>query len=237
MWAAADDVRPMTVVEDLLTLLRRNDRSVLAHGVVVLEVEGREHLIEMRNEMDISAREGAQRVLAFTMGLQSQCILYGLFRRSILTQGIFSNRYGQEYLLCLQLCLLGTFEYLAKPMIIYRERRPVPNVNPMYNDLPITIVNLINDRGLRKWKCWTVLVVGSYYLLRVSGVSVRERAKATLTHVKNFCWLYRRLLAKEIVFQLFGPISWLSVRMWCLARRWEISFAVARKIRGAFLGA
>jgi glycosyltransferase involved in cell wall biosynthesis len=231
MWAAADDIKPLTAVDRLLQALLRNKGAVLAHGIVLLKVPGREDLVTIPNEMDVSGPDAAKRVQAFTRGLASQCIVYGLFRRSALTSGIFSKCYGQEYLLCLQMCLLGSFEYVKTPMIIYSVRRADFSANPMYTELPITLMDLLTDCGLRRWKCWTTLFIGSYYLAKMGGIKWRERARAVGAHVITFGRLYRAYLGKEIIFQLFVPISWVSFSIWHLASRWNASSLLARKLK------
>jgi glycosyltransferase involved in cell wall biosynthesis len=231
MWAAVDDIRPSTAVEKCLDALLRNDRAVMAHGAVVVEAEGREDLLEITNEVHLAAMEAAERIRAFTQDIKHNAILYSLYRRGALTKGVLGSCYGQDYLLCLQMCLLGPVEYIRTPMIVCRERKPVPSSDPMYVDVPITIMNLLTDSGLRRWKCWTVLTMGCYYLMRIRSASLTERMGAATAHVLAFSRRYRAQLAKEAVFQLFAPVAWLSLLVWRLARQWSLSLRLARKLQ------
>ena len=231
MWAAVDDIRPPNVVESFLEALLTNDRAVMAHGVVLVKATEQDAPIEITNEVYASDTKAVRRVRRFTDGITSQCILYGLYRRSALAKGTFPNSYAQEYLLCLQMCLLGPLEYVPTPMIIYRIRKPIPPPNPMYAEEPITLMNLLTISRMKRQKCWTVLILGCYYLMKMRGISVIQRVGATAVHVSAFCVRYRALLGKEVVFQLFAPASWLSVLVWHLARRWPFSMRVARKVQ------
>jgi glycosyltransferase involved in cell wall biosynthesis len=238
MWAAADDIKPVAVVENLLKALHKNKAAVLAHGPILLKLKGRNDLVEIRNEMDISGSDAAERIRVFTRGISSQCMLYGLFRKASLSKGIFSSySYGQEYLLCLQMCLLGCIEYVNTPIVIYSSRSCVPCDNPMYMEIPTTAMNLLTANGMFRWKCWSVLAFGSYYLATRDDVNWRDRARAIGAHVKTFTRVYRGRLGKEIVFQLFAPVSWFAVLMWRLAIRWKMSYSVTRKIKARFRAA
>lgn len=232
MWACVDDVRPPTAAQDCLEALLPNDRAVMAYGPILLRVEEGEDLIEVANEMHMSDLDVGARIRTFTQSLTLQGIIYGLYKRDALAQGVFPACYGQEYLFCLQMCLLGSLEYVKTPMVIYRLRRPlIPPYNPMYAEVPITPTNLLQQGGLRRWKCWVVLLMGCYYLLRIRSVSVGQRGSAITAHVSNFSQRYRTRLAKEIVFQLFWPVSWLASLAWNVALQWSVPGRLARKLR------
>jgi GT2 family glycosyltransferase len=234
MWAAADDVRPKTAVEDCLAALLRNRTAVMAHGPVLIKANGREELIERTNEVCLSHLKTRQRITAFTKGIKHNGIIYGLHRRDALGKCVFGNTYGQDYLLCLQMCLLGPVEYVRNPIIVYSQRTTVPSDNPMYTETPLTLINLL-VRGGPKKKCWVVLILGCYYLLTIRGVPFSERLGGLAAHLCSFTVLYRSRLGKEIVFRLFAPVSWLSKRFWSLASRWEFSWSLGQKLKAVFL--
>jgi glycosyltransferase involved in cell wall biosynthesis len=231
MWAAADDIRPPRAVENCLEALLKDDRAVMAHGTILIKSKGREDLVKTPNELQISGLKARERIHAFTIGIKHNAMLYGLYRRCALASGTLGSCYGQDYLLTLQMSLLGTVKYVRPAMIISRERTPVPCDNPMYVDLPITVTNLLRDSGLRRRKCWTVLLMGCYYLSRMRGISLTERLGAVAAHVATFSRLYKSRLAKEVVFQLFEPLAWLGFSFWHLAQRSQWSLRLARKVQ------
>jgi hypothetical protein len=169
-----------------------------------------------------------QKLTHFTKTNIKKSILFGLYRRGALAKGTLGTCLGQDYLLCLQMCLLGPVEYVKTPMIIYQERWHVPTDNRMYPDRPLTLRGLL--RSSRR-KCWTVLLMGCYYLARIRGISLRQRVCGIAAHVFAFSRLYRVRLAKEVVFLLFTPARWLTSITWRLAHRWSLSLRLARKLQ------
>jgi hypothetical protein len=161
-------------------------------------------------------------------------IAYGLHRRDALGKCVFGNTYGQDYLLCLQMCLLGPLEYVRTPMIVYSERKTVPSNNPMYVETPITLFDLLRIGSMRR-KCLVVLILGCYYFLTIPGVAFSQRVGAVAAHVSSFSALYRSRLGKEIVFQVFAPIAWLSKICWSLASRWEFSWSLGQKLKAILI--
>jgi len=228
MWAAVDDVRPATAVQECVAALQRNSSAVMAHGLVLVKLEGQQDLVERANEVDLAERDVAGRVRAFTKGIRHYGMLYGLYRRGALAQGTLGTCLGQDYLLCLQMCLLGPVEYVKAPIIIYQERWHVPTDNLMYPDRPLTVRDLL--RSSRR-KCWTVLLMGCYYLARIRSVGLRQRVYGIAAHVFAFSRQYRGRLAKELVFLLFTPAQWLTSLTWRLAHRWSLSLRLARKLQ------
>jgi glycosyltransferase involved in cell wall biosynthesis len=234
MWAAADDVRPKTAVEDCLKALLGNKNAVMAHGPVLIKMNGREDLIERTNEVCLSDLSARKRISAFTKGIKHNGILYGLHKQDALAKCTLRDTYGHDYLLCLQMCLLGPFEYVRRPMIVYSERGLVPSDNPMYAEAPITLINLL-IRGGPKKKCWVVLTLGCYYLLKIRGLTFCERVGGVAAHSYSFSVLYRSRLVKEIMFRLFSPAAWLSKICWSLASRWEFSWSLGQKLKAILL--
>ena len=234
MWAAADDIRPPTMVEQYVQALLRNERAVMAHGIVLGQLEDREALHEYSNEILITALQAAERVRAFTSGLEHNGMLYGLYRREALVRGTLGSCLGQDYLLCLQMCLLGPLAYVKAPMIVLRERRATPSTGPMYEEVSVTGTALLKGSRVIRRKCWTVLLMGCYYLATLAGVPWTQRLSAVAAHVSTFSRRYRTRLAKEIVFQGFEPVVGLSIGVWRLAKRWPFTLCLARKIEAIF---
>ena len=235
MWAAIDDLKPLTAVEECVQALLHNDRAVMAHGIVLVCTLGGEGLVEYPNEVHATGTSAAARVREFTYGLRHNAMLYGLYRREALTQGRLGNHLGQDYLLCLQMCLLGAIEYVGTPMIIYRERQTIGSSNPMYSEASVTLSHLLTASRAHRRKCWTVLLLGCYYLATIGKVSGSERLKAIVAHAATFGPLYRSRFAKEILYQLFEPVVWLSVYVWRLARRTSVTLRLARKVQARLM--
>jgi glycosyltransferase involved in cell wall biosynthesis len=231
MWAAIDDLKPPDSVARCVQALLQNARAVMAHGNVLVCTAGGETLVEYRNEVHATSTSAAARVRRFTYGLRHNAMLYGLYRREALTQGRLGNHLGQDYLLCLQMCLLGAIEYVGTPIIIYRERQTIGSSSPMYKEAPVTLTHLLTASRVYRRKCWTVLLLGCYYLATIGKVPWSERLGAIAAHVTTFAPLHRSRFATEIVYQLFEPVVWLSVSMWRLARRWSVTFRLARKVQ------
>lgn len=215
IWAAVDDLKPPKAIEQCVNALSRNHRAVIAHGIVLVRAPGADELFEFPNVVQASDQNAAARIRRFARGIEHNAMIYGLYRLNVLKQATFGNHMGQDYLLCLQMCLLGEIEYVGVPMIIFSYRHPAPTKEPMYVDGAITLGTLFSANRLQRRKCWTVLIVGVYYLATRGDVSFGERLRAVWAHINSHCSLYRLRLAKELVFQLFQPIAWLTT----LARR------------------
>ena len=231
MWTAVDDYRPSTVIENCVNAILQGPRAVMAHGPILVKGEGNPALVPIANDMDLSSNDSEERIRTFTTQMTHNAMLYGLYRRNALIQGWMGSCYGQDYLVCLQMCLLGPVAYVKSPMMICHERKPVPNDNPMYAPVPITARNLLRVGGLPRRKCWVVLFKGCYYLWRIRSVSVNQRVRAIAVHVMTFSKRYRIKLAKEIVFQLFAPLAWVSTYSWRIAQRQSFSLRLARRVQ------
>ncbi len=231
MWASADDTRPPTALEKCLEALRKNTRAVMAHGVILVKRDDREVLRVVTNEADLSQTRAADRIATFTNKITYNMMLYGMYRRWALEKGTLTlHLRAQDYLLCLQMCLLGPVEYVSAPIIVYRETTSVPINNRMCDETPITLGNLLTIGGGKSKKCWTVLIGGCYYLATIRGVNWTERLEGIIAHVRNFGWLYRRRLAIETIFQLFLPFAWLNSALRRLIHRSPLCLRVARRL-------
>jgi Glycosyl transferase family 2 len=219
MWAAVDDVKPPAAVGDCLAALQRDERAVLAHGVVLVQIAGGNHPVEYPNDVRIADPRPAARIRAFIQGMTHNAILYGLYRREALQRVVLGHCMGQDYLLSLQMCVVGPFAHTHSPMVTYSERKTVASTGPMGPALPLTLRNLLRAGRVHRRKCWTVLLMGSYYLATVDGVTWPDRWRAVAAHALTFSRLYRSRLAKEVVFQSFEPVVWVGTALWRLARR------------------
>ena len=190
MWAAADDLRPPTAVEHCVQAILRNDRAVSAHGIILVRTADGKESAAHNNEIELTAPRVATRIRNFTYGLRHNAMIFCLHRRTALLQARLGNHTGQDYLLCLQMCLLGASEYAPVPVIIYQERGQVP---------------------------WS------------------ERWSAIGAHVTAFGSLYRSRFAREILYQLFEPVLWLSILVWRLARQSSVTLRLARKVQARMM--
>src|SRR5215471_17938376 len=156
-WASADDRKPPTAVEACVRVLQTQPAAVMAHGIVLVQSEGRDDLVPRANAVDLTMPDAATRIRAFTAGITHNAMVYGLYRLEALRQARFCYCLGQDYLLCLQMCLLGPVAYTPTSIIICAERKPQPSENPMYRIQPITLGNLLYTGGpMQRRKCWTV---------------------------------------------------------------------------------
>jgi hypothetical protein len=231
MWSAADDRKPLTAVTDCLRALQAQPAAVMAHGVILVQSPGRDDLVPIPNAMDLTMSDPAARIRAFTAGHTHNAMLYGLYRLEALRQVCLGQGLGHDYLLCLRMCMLGPVAYTPTPIVIYAERHPRPNDNPMYTPLPLTLGNLLCTGRLRRRKCWTVLLRGCSDLGHLQRVSWPRRWRGIWAHVMAFCRRYHYWLAREVIFQGCAPFAWLSLRAWCLAQRWTPTAALACRVR------
>lgn len=231
MWAAADDLKPPTAVEHCVQAILRNERAVTAHGIILVRTANGKESAEYPNEIHLTDTSAAARIRNFTYGLRQNAMFFCLHRRTALLQARLGSHVGQDYLLCLQMCLLGMIEYTPVPVIIYQERKQSPSTDLMYREVPVTLSHLLTANKIYRRKCWTVLILGCYYLATREQIPWSERLKAIAAHVTAFGSLYRSRFAKEILYQLFEPIAWLSVFVWRLARQSSVTLRLARKVQ------
>jgi glycosyltransferase involved in cell wall biosynthesis len=231
MWAAVDDLKPPTAVEECLAALRHDERAVLAHGIVRVQIPGGRTPVEYPNDVDMPEGPAAARVRAFIEGMFHNAILYGLYPRQALQRVVLGHCLGQDYLLTLQMCLVGSFAYVRAPIITYSERKTVASSSPMYTAIPLTLGNLLQAGKVHRRKCWIVLFMGTYFLATIDGVGWSDRWRAVATHVVTFYRVYHARLAREVVFQSFEPLAWLAGVAWRLGRRWGVVLRLKRKIQ------
>jgi glycosyltransferase involved in cell wall biosynthesis len=230
-WAAVDDRKLPTAVEACVRALQAQPAAVMVHGIVLVQSPGRDDLMPFTNAVDLAMPDAAARIRAFTAGITHNAIFYaGLYRLEALRQIRLSYGLGQDYLLCLQMCLLGPVAYTPTPTVIYAERKPQPHDNPMYTTPSITLGNVLCAGPVWRRKCWTMLLRGCYELARLQPVPRPTRWRSIRAHVTTFCQRHYDRLAREVVFQCCKPLAWLSLRAWRVAQRWTLTAALARKV-------
>jgi hypothetical protein len=180
----------------------------MAHGLVLVRTLETADLVAFPNTVHATDKKAASRIRSFTKGIQHNAMDYGLCRIKALKQANLGSHLGQDYLLCLQMCLLGEVTYVETPTIIVRERDFTPIGSPMYRERPLTIKNVFTGTGLFRWKCCAVLVLGNYYLATKGNLSLAERLDAIGAFTFTFCSRYRSRLAKEVIFLFFAPVAW-----------------------------
>lgn len=230
MWTGADDIRPPETVETCLAALIANNQAVMAHGPILIKVKGQKELIELANKMDLGHAAAAVRVEAFVNGMEHIAMEYGLYRKSAMRRAVYGNHYGQDFLLCLQMCLMGPIEYVRAPMIVYYEGEPVINADPVDSSiLKLSFASLLKPIAAVR-KAWIVLLRGIFYLLRLPGVSLKDRCAGALVYTKGFARRYRVRLAKEAVFFVFTPLSWLRILTYKLARPMAVRLGLIARL-------
>lgn len=231
MFASVDDTRPQNVIETCVNALMRNSRAVMAHGPIVFVFPDERPSVRVANPMDMDDLAQNDRVKLFARAINNGCMVYGLYRKEALARCFYPNTYAQEYVLLLQMTLLGPLVNIDQPMLLYRLRKTYLNTNPLYDEIDLTLANLLTAGPVPRVKCWTALLVGGFYLLRVDGVKMLDRVTAVIAHTVSFATVYKRRLAKEVVFQLFYPVSCLCSYTWAVCKKFHGTADIARKVK------
>jgi glycosyltransferase involved in cell wall biosynthesis len=223
MWTPVDDARAPSVIAELLGALVDNPDAVMGHGPVLLSLEPEGRIVEVTNAMDLSSRRVADRVRTFTSEVQHAAMLFGMYRRDAFAKAVFKQRMGHDYLLSLQMCLLGPVVYVPTPIITYRHRWGAVG-DPMPRGQRPSLKDLLFYRGVRRRKCWTSLLLGVFYLLKSPHVSRKDRVEAASTFARVFIAKYRRSLAAELVFLAFTPMSAVAMPFLPTGRRLKLAW-------------
>jgi glycosyltransferase involved in cell wall biosynthesis len=210
-WTASDDVRPPTAIQKCVEALERNPEAVMAHGPVLLAIDGQTELVPVSNTMDLTSRNASQRVRTFTRKMQQNAILYGLHRRETLCRlrSAVGSCYGQDYLFALKQSFAGPVEWVSTPMLVYCQKPNCSIENPMYDARPFRPRELLTYRGVRRNKGWTVLILGCHAILTCPARGIGERLKGVAAYALGFGSRHRRELANELLFLVFTPVAWL----------------------------
>ena len=224
MWTGCDDIRPPDAIRLLVDALIKNPQAVMAHGPIIAKKPGEfeEHI---SNVMDLSSADSGQRIRVLTRSMRHIAMQYGLSRLTKLRDAAFEypsfngpfGRYGDDYLICLQMCFLGPIEYVPHPMIVYR-MRTVPPDSPMGEDIPLTGNHLLHGTR-RMWKSWSVMSFGCYYLLRFRQIPISKRLGGILAHVFAFVGRYKRRLAQDFLVISSSTMAAIPLTILRLVRR------------------
>jgi hypothetical protein len=211
MWAAIDDLKSTTIVEETVRLLAANPSAVMAHGPIRVHGPTLSEPIEIAHDFDLRQPSAADRVRVFTENLLHNGMVFGLFRRDALLRAApYRQHVGHDYLMCLQMCVLGPIERVPSHLVSYLHRYGTIGT-PMYTREPITLRDLLIYRGVRRRKCWVTLLLGSLYILRARRVRLTDKVAAMVSHLGTFSTRYRRELCDEIPFLLCSPLRWLLI--------------------------
>jgi len=211
----------------------KNPQAVMAQGPVIAEAVLSSTILA--NRMELKRQVPAERVREYVKKVEHNAIQYCLYKTNVLKRAYFTtnfiaNRYGHDFLLCLQMCLLGPVEYSSTPMIVYRERGPHPTLDPMGKGRPVTLWNLLTV-GEAVGKAWITLLCGCYYILRPRELPLSNRLRSLYAFVTAFVARYPgRLLSDGILiaaFPLRRFVSWL----WPVARRSSFLLALSRMVK------
>jgi glycosyltransferase involved in cell wall biosynthesis len=226
MLACADDIRPCNAVEVLVRTLLQNPQAVMAHGPVL--AKSRDFQVEFTNKMELASPDPAKRVRTFTKEIGHNAMVYGLYRRTALRNSVFGDHFGQDYLMCLQMCMLGPIEYTATPMITYLQNGP--SIDPMGDEVPLSVGSLVAFNRRAK-KCWVVLGYGCLYLFRLRETKILQRMMAVLAYLLSFIARYGRRLRRDLVLLFLAPLSYSVTLAWNLARRFPPALRLGRSVK------
>lgn len=221
-WTCADDLRPVNAIETLVRALEQTPGAVMAHGPVIATIGSEER--ELSNAMVLSVSSSAQRAGEFAHGLQHNSMLYGLYKTRVARKVVFTGRFGMDYLFCLQVSFLGPVAYTAAPMIVYQERGRI-TPDPMGDPVEFTIRNLV-DGGPRMWKCWTVLIEGCRYILKLGEVDLVQRVAGALAYSIAFTTRYGRRLGQDFIMILCSKLAVVPLVVFRRLRRAMLALSV-----------
>ena len=223
-WTAFDDVRPLDAIERCVAALDAHPACVMAHGPVIADCIRKGTTVFIEHRMDLARADVRARIGTFTREMLYNGMLYGVYRLESLRKAIFTQHPGHDYLLPLQMCLLGPIAYTPSTMLIYQHVWGETDT-PMYKLEPVTLRDLVLYRGIRRRKCWLTLVLGSAYLMRMGDVPITDRLAGTMEHVNGFVRRYRHHLASELLFLASTPMSWACAPLAPAGRRLKRALA------------
>jgi glycosyltransferase involved in cell wall biosynthesis len=220
-WTAADDVRPPQAIEACVRALESSPAAVMAHGPIEIELPRQNDWTRIDNCVDMSGARPSSRVRVFTGEVVHVALMFGVHRRDVLQTIRYGNHVAGDYFVCLQMSQRGPIVWVPTPILTYRHKYGALD-NPMYERAPITLHDLLLHRGLRRNKCWLVLGIGSYYVWQQGGRhGLAERLRTVWAFASTFVQRFRWALAKEGVFLLFSPASWIAAPLIPVGRRFR----------------
>jgi glycosyltransferase involved in cell wall biosynthesis len=223
-WNAADDRRDPNTIALAVEEIERHPEAVMVHGPVEVDLVSEGTVTIIPNDYDASMGDAAARVAAFTRGVQHNGTYFGLYRREALSRVRLRQVGGHDFLVPLQMAMIGPMRRIEKPIIRYWHVYG-PIDNPMYHYPSVTIRKLL-AWSPNRFKCTISVVRGSSYLLRERQTPLATRVRATAAFVATFVRRFAGYLVREAVFAAAAPVAFL---VWPLAEP-------ARVIRRAWLG-
>jgi glycosyltransferase involved in cell wall biosynthesis len=222
-WNSADDRRDPDSIALAVKEFERHPEAVMVHGPVEVDLIADGTLTIVPNDFDASMADAAARVAAFCRGLLHNGIYFGLYRREVLAHVRLRQVGGHDFLVPLQMAMMGPIRRIEKPIIRYWHVYG-PIDNPMYSYRPLMLRKLLAWPSNR-FKCSIVLVRGSWYLLRERHTPFGTRVRAAAAFVATFGRRYAGYLFREAVYAAAAPVA-------CLL--WPV-VEPARMIRRAWL--
>ena len=218
LWCAADDRRPREAVRRLLGALLANDRAVLAHGPIELELVGTPEIVDVQNAFPSAGLDLAGRVRAYVKGIQHVGMMHGLFRRSAMdrlpllfdpAQSSKGGPYGQDYLFNLRALTLGEVAWIPEPMLHYcdQELLWVRLGDSLGLNVRWTLRNLFRAPEIQRRKAWTLLRQGRLWIRRAPDASDGERRRAVGAFTRAFIGKHAAALFRGAMFQLGWVLS------------------------------
>jgi glycosyltransferase involved in cell wall biosynthesis len=223
-WNAADDRRGPDAIRLAVEEIERHPEAVMVHGPVEVDLVADGTVTIIPNDFDASMGDAAARVAAYTRGVKHNGMYFGLYRREALSHVRLRQVGGHDFLVSLQMAMIGPIRRIEKPIIIYWHVYG-PIDNPMYNYPSLTISKLL-AWSPNRFKCAISLVRGSWYLLRERHTPLATRVRATAAFVAAFGRRFSGYLFREAVFAAAAPVAFLA---------WPIA-EPARMVRRAWLG-
>jgi glycosyltransferase involved in cell wall biosynthesis len=204
-WNSADDRRDPDTLALAVAEFERHPEAVLVHGPVELDIVADGTINIIANDFDASMPDAAVRVAAYSGGVRNNAIYFSLSRRDALARVTLRQRMGHDFLVTLQMAMIGPFRRIEKPIIKYWHVYG-PQDDPMYAYRPLTIRKLLSWPENR-FKCWIVLARGAWYLLREHQTPLATRIRCTAAFLGTFSRRYAGYLFREGVYAAAAPVA------------------------------
>jgi hypothetical protein len=212
-WNSADDRRDPETIAQAVEQFALHPEATMVDGPVELDIVADGTSVLIPNDFDASVPDAARRVAAFCRGVQHSGNYFGLMRREALARVRLRMRQGHDYLVCLQMAMIGPVRRIQKPIIRYwHVYGPVDN--PMYGYRPLTIRKMLEWPSAR-FKCWLILARGCWYLLLERHTPLMTRLRCIAAFVWSFGQRFGGYLFREAAYAVAAPVA---VLLWPLTR-------------------
>ena len=154
MWAAHDDLWDKSYVRKCAEKLQKHPNAVLCSSEVkFINEEGRQFLRVLYNKdlntTGLSVRERVRRLIGTINWYES---IYGIIRPEALRKtNLFSDRYGADVVILMELMLLGEFAKVTEPLFDYRlrlDQNHEKGVEKPYTNLAKDLLAAVRDSSL-----------------------------------------------------------------------------------------